>query len=221
MKSFPRGPLWLALCVVLADQAIKIYIKTAFYFGESREIFPWFHLHFTENPGMAFGMEWGGLEGKLALTIFRILAIGGILWWGRQQWLLHTHSQLTNPVPLASAKTPVLFYAIALILAGALGNVLDSVLYGQLFDRGLTYDASFESWLPYTGLALWGGNYAPPLLGNVVDMLYFPLWKGDLPSWIPFWGGDYFVFFRPIFNIADAAISCGVGLYIVSQWKRK
>lgn len=147
---------------------------------------------------MAFGMEWGGKAGKYALSSFRILAIGGILWY-------------MNRLANGGAKTFVLI-SFGIVLAGALGNVVDSLFYGLLFDRGLVFQAEFGDWMMYTGVAEWGSGYAPMLLGNVVDMLYFPLFEGLLPEWIPFWGGEYFIFFRPIFNLADACVSIGVVL---------
>ncbi len=195
MKSL-RKPFILALALILADQALKIAIKTQFALGDSIEILPWFHLHFTENPGMAFGLNWGGSTGKIFLSLFRILAIGGLLWYA---------------IKLAKGGAhPFVLTTIALIFAGAFGNVIDSLLYGLLFDRGLVWSPEYEFWMAYEGVAQWGKGYSGPLLGNVVDMLYFPLWTGYLPNWLPFWGGDYFQFFRPIFNLADAYVSIGV-----------
>lgn len=126
MNSIPRGPLALIGLLLLADQALKIYIKTHFAFGESVEILPWFHLHFTENPGMAFGMEWGGTTGKLILSLFRVLAIGFIGWWGWKEW----RSYRANCLECGFWSAPLLVYSIALIFTGALGNVLDSAFYG-------------------------------------------------------------------------------------------
>ena len=198
MSPALKKPLLIAALFVFLDQALKIWIKTTFALGESVDITSWFQLHFTENPGMAFGMEWGGEGGKYALSTFRILAIGGILWY-------------MNRLAKGGA-TPFVLTAFGVVLAGALGNVVDSLFYGLLFDRGLTYSVEYSDWLIYSGVAQWGTGYAPPLLGNVVDMLYFPLWEGILPEWIPFWGGDYFIFFRPIFNLADACVTVGVVL---------
>lgn len=194
-----RNPIFLATVLILADQALKIAIKTQFALGDSVEIMPWFHLHFTENPGMAFGLNWGGAAGKVVLSLFRIAAIVGIVWYAVRMARRGAH--------------PLVLTTLALIFAGALGNVLDSLLYGQLFDRGLVWSTEYQFWMAYDGIAQWGGGYAPPLLGNVVDMLYFPLWTGYLPDWLPIWGGTYFQFFRPIFNLADAYVSVGVVLW--------
>ncbi|MEY2963578.1 MAG: hypothetical protein RL754_839 [Bacteroidota bacterium] len=164
------------------------------YLGQSYEITPWFFIHFTENPGMAFGLELGGTWGKLLLTLFRIVAISGIIWWLRST--------------VKSGTNTVTIWGISLILAGAIGNVMDSLYMGVLFGDSLGHVAPF---LPE------GGGYAAPLHGKVVDMLYFPLYEGYLPEWMPIWGGDYITFFRPIFNIADTAISVGVGLLFLFQ----
>ena len=171
---------------------------------DSIEIFSWFKIYFTENPGMAFGLEYGGNYGKLALSIFRIFAIGGLFYWLNK---------------LSKNKAPtVAIVAVALITAGAIGNMLDSAFYGLFFNKGMLFNEELESWVGYAGLAhLSAEGYSGFLRGNVVDMLYFPMYEGFLPEWIPFKGGDYFVFFRPIFNIADMAISSGVGLMILFQ----
>ena len=198
MNTYLKKPLLLALLLVLVDQAIKIWIKSTYHLGESHEITSWFHLHFTENPGMAFGMEWGGEAGKIALSSFRIIAIGGILWY-------------MNRLANGGAK-PFVLFSFGVVLAGAFGNVVDSLFYGLFFDRGLVYSSDLSDWMAYGGIAEWGGGYAPMLLGNVVDMFYFPLWEGILPSWLPFWGGEHFLFFRPIFNFADACVTIGVVL---------
>lgn len=180
--------------VLLVDQVSKIWIKTNMYLGQEFKITDWFIIHFTENPGMAFGMELGGDYGKLILTLFRIVVVGGIFYW-------------LKGMVKENAK-PVAITAVSLVLAGAVGNILDSIFYGVVFNDSYGQLASF---MPADG------GYAGWFHGRVVDMLYFPLFKGYLPEWVPFWGGDYFVFFRPIFNIADTAISVGVGLLLLFQ----
>ncbi len=159
------------------------------YLGEEIAVFGnWFIIHFTENNGMAFGLEFGQETGKLLLSLFRIVAIGAITWYLAK---------------IYREKAPRgVVVCISLILAGAIGNILDSTFYGLLFG-----ESSFNNvaqFLPEEG------GYAPALFGKVVDMLYFPLMEGFLPDWIPFWGGEYFIFFRPVFNIADSSITVGV-----------
>ena len=184
----------MVLVILIADQALKIWIKTNMHLGEDIVITDWFIIHFTENPGMAFGFEFGGNWGKLVLSIFRIITVGFIFYW------LRTLVQ-------KKVKTGAIV-AVSLVLAGALGNIIDSAVYGLLFSDSYGQVATF---LPE------GGGYAGFLFGKVVDMFYFPLYKGYLPEWLPFWGGDYFIFFRPVFNLADFSISCGVGLLILYQ----
>ena len=164
------------------------------YLGQEHQILDWFYIHFTENNGMAFGMEFGGDWGKLTLSLFRIVFVGFIA------------SYLLKLIRKNADK--ILITSLSLILAGAIGNILDGAFYGMLFSESYHQLASF---LPE------GGGYAPLFFGRVVDMFYFPMFKGYLPVWIPFWGGDYFVFFRPVFNIADAAISGGVGIMVLFQ----
>ena len=180
-----RKPILLIILVLVIDQALKVWIKTNMMLGQEIAFFDWFIIHFTENKGMAFGMEFGGNIGKYILSIFRMIAIAAIGFY------------LTRLVELNTKKGIV--FSIALILAGAIGNMIDSAFYGLIFSESYDQIASvFE------------GGYSGILQGKVVDMFYFPLFKGVLPSWIPFKGGDYFIFFRPVFNIADAAISVGV-----------
>ncbi|WP_417590267.1 lipoprotein signal peptidase [Owenweeksia hongkongensis] len=188
-----RAALIVSL-VLLVDQISKIWIKTNMFLGQEYKITDWFIIHFTENPGMAFGMELGGDYGKLILTLFRIVVVGGIFYWLRGM--------------IKENAKPVAITAVSLVLAGAIGNIIDSVFYGVFFNESYGQLATF---MPTEG------GYAGWFHGRVVDMLYFPLFRGYLPDWIPFWGGDYFVFFRPIFNIADTAISVGVGLLLLFQ----
>lgn len=166
--------------------------------GESFEVLgiSWFQIRFTENRGMAFGMELGGDWGKLILSSFRIIVVSFMGYF------------ITRLV-----KKRVSYWLLAcvsLIFAGALGNILDSIFYGILFsDSGTFHIPRVAEFMPEEG------GYAPVLFGKVVDMLYFPLFEGFLPEWVPFWGGDYVLFFRPIFNIADSAISIGVVLALL------
>ena len=178
--------LILILPIVILDQAFKIWVKTNFYLGESVEIFSWFQLRFIENPGMAFGLELGS---KLFLTIFRIVVViflAGYLWKLRRV-----------------SKAPMgYFVCIALIIAGAAGNIFDCVFYGEIFNDPMPpHVAQFVPW---------GEGYAGVFHGKVVDMLYFPLFSFQWPSWVPGVGGQTFSFFDPVFNIADAAISVGM-----------
>lgn len=166
------------------------------YLGQDYHITNWFYIHFTENPGMAFGLEFGGVWGKIALSLFRLVAIGALIFWLRTL--------------IKSSAFGVAITSVSLILAGAIGNMIDSLFYGITFSDSLGRVATV---FPAEG------GYAPLLQGKVVDMFYFPLYTGTLPDWIPFWGGDYFIFFRPIFNLADSAITAGVLLLLIFQKK--
>ena len=188
----------LILTILLIDQVSKFYIKTHFELNDSYHIASWFKIYFVENDGMAWGTRISDFipfisdkVAKFSLTIFRIVALIGIGYW-----LFQTTKRQGDKL---------LISAISLVFAGALGNILDSVFYGVLFDSSLGQVATF---LPEQG-------YASLLHGKVVDMLYFPLWKGYLPDWIPFMGGKYFTFFEPVFNIVDVAISIGFVILIV------
>ena len=184
---------WGAVCVImlllLLDQVLKIWIKTHLQLHESIEITPWFYLYFTENPGMAFGIE---VIGKLFLSLFRIGAVGFIGYYLYK---------------LVKANQSFGFIAcISMILAGAVGNIIDSVFYGVVFDHSYGQVATF---LPAEG------GYDTWLHGKVVDMFYFPLIQTHFPDWFPLWGGEEFIFFRPIFNLADSAICVGVFLLLL------
>ncbi len=189
--------------ILLIDQISKVYVKTHFQLQESIKIFNWFQIYFIENDGMAWGTKISDFltfiddrTAKVALTLFRIVAIYGIGYW------LYNVTKNNRP--------RVLILAIALIFAGALGNILDSVFYGIFFNDSALEVASF---LPQEG------GYDSLLHGKVVDMLYFPMWSGRLPEWVPFKGGQYFTFFEPVFNIADVAISTGFIMLIVFNKK--
>lgn len=193
----------LILTILLIDQISKIYIKTHFVLHDDVEVFSWFKIYFIENDGMAWGTKLSDFvsfiserTAKVALTSFRVVAIFGIGYW------------LYDTTKKHGSK--ILIIAIALIFAGALGNIIDSVFYGVLFDNSYNQVAHF---LPETG------GYDSLLHGKVVDMLYFPLFEVDLPRWFPYFGGKRFNFFEPVFNIADMAISTGFIILIVFNKK--
>lgn len=194
--SFNRA-LILAFIVIVIDQISKIYIKTHFKINEYIKVlgYDWFQIHFIENDGMAWGVEIPGDYGKLILTLFRIVAVCGIIYW------------LKDSVKQKASN--ILIVSISLILAGAIGNIIDSVFYGVIFDHSHHQVATMFSDQPY-------GTW---FHGKVVDMFYFPLWEGYLPNWLPIWGGTYFRFFNAIFNVADVAISIGVILLILFNKK--
>ncbi|MDR1879730.1 MAG: lipoprotein signal peptidase [Tannerellaceae bacterium] len=178
------GAALIIMLLLILDQALKIWVKTHMVLGESIQVTPWFYIYFTENPGMAFGLE---VIGKLFLSLFRIVAVCFIGYY------LYTFTKKNFRFGFIAC--------VALIFAGAIGNIIDSIFYGVIFDHSFGQVASF---MPESG------GYATWLHGKVVDMFYFPLIKTTLPEWLPVWGGNEFVFFRPIFNLADSAICVGV-----------
>ena len=184
--------------MLVVDQVSKILVKTGMTLGQSIPVLgDWFIIHFTENYGMAFGMEFSGEYGKLLLSIFRIIAVVFI-----GIYLASLIKKDAHPGFIAS---------ISLIIAGALGNIIDSSIYGLIFSE--SYFNKVAEFMPE------GGGYGAFLHGKVVDMLYFPLIQGTFPDWMPYRGGENFIFFRPVFNVADSAITTGVFVLIIFQKK--
>lgn len=200
MKKFSKiftNPFVIIFLVLLIDQILKFWIKTHMYIGQEHKIFGnWFIIHFTENNGMAFGFELEGKYGKLFLSLFRLVAIIVIAIYLVKQYMKKVHKGY--------------LVCLALIFAGAAGNMFDCMFYGMMFNDSMFQVAQF---LPKDG------GYSTFLFGKVVDMLYFPVIEAHYPSWFPFWGGEELIFFRPVFNIADTSISTGVIAILVFQKK--
>jgi signal peptidase II len=194
-----RSVFLIILLIVAADQALKIYIKTHYHLNESHLVFgTWFRLYFIENEGMAYGWKFGGEFGKMALTLFRLAAvIFGVFYIKKI---------------IEKKYKPAFIFCVALIFAGALGNLIDSMFYGLIFENSTAFPSNIARIFPAHG-------YAGFLHGKVVDMLYFPIIHTHFPSWFPFWGDEPFEFFSPIFNIADASISIGIIAIFVFQKK--
>ena len=186
-RILTKGKLSVVIifAILIIDQIIKIWVKTNMFWHESIRITDWFYIYFTENNGMAFGME---IFGKLFLTSFRIIAVGFIIWY-----LVRIIKQ--------KRKTGYII-CISFILAGAIGNIIDCVFYGVIFSEST--HSSIATFVPV------GNGYTEWFYGKVVDMFYFPIIDTNWPEWMPFIGGEHFIFFSPIFNFADAAISCGI-----------
>jgi signal peptidase II len=188
--------LFTAFLLVLTDQILKVWIKTNMFLGQEHQVFDWFIIHFTENNGMAFGMEFGGRFGKTLLTLFRIVVV--------TVGLYYVNSIVNSKFSKGS------LIALGLIIGGAIGNIIDSTFYGLIFN---------DSYGAIASLFPEAGGYDTLLHGKVVDMFYFPLINSHFPNWLPFWGGEHFIFFRPVFNLADAGIS--VGIFMILLFYRK
>lgn len=188
------------ILLLVIDQVIKFAVKLNMTLGESIPVFgDWFQICFVENNGMAFGMQFGGVVGKILLTLFRVVLIGLIIYY-------------INKVLLKKSDTPTgVLVGVSLVLVGAIGNVIDCLFYGQLF--------SASSYLMVSEFLPSGGGYAPLLMGKVVDMFYFPIIDTVIPQWVPIWGGEEFLFFRPVFNFADSCISVAVIYMIIFHRK--
>ena len=198
-----KGLILLGVLLVIIDQVIKVLVKTNMTLGESIPVLGnWFQLVFVENKGMAFGMAFGGVIGKYLLTLFRLVLFGFLCWWiakllKRNDGVMAGADQ-PSPVPMG------VLVGLTLITAGAFGNIIDCLCYGQLFTEST-----------YQTVATFGGSYAPIMQGKVVDMFYFPLWVW--PNWVPGLGGH--IFFEPVFNCADSCVTCGAIYLILFHWK--
>lgn len=205
-----RGWLLLAtgILLVIIDQIIKVLVKTNMTIGEHFSVIgDWFQILFIENEGMAFGMKFGGMVGKFALTLFRLVLFGFLCWWIARLDRKGRQVKVNDTVTWERVPTGVLV-GLTLITAGALGNIIDCLAYGQLFSASTPYE-----------VAQFGGSYAPVMFGKVVDMFYFPLIDTTWPSWIPFIGGEPFRFFEPVFNFADSCVTVGAAYLILFQYK--
>jgi signal peptidase II len=205
----PRKKIALILILLLViDQVVKFVVKLNMTDGQSISVFgDWFYIHFIENPGAAFGFRLGdGSGGKLFLSLFRIVAIAALIWY--------LNSLIKKKAPMG------VLVGIGLVLAGAIGNMIDSAFYGLIFDKGTVFNAEFGQYVGYSGLAELSGNgYERFLHGCVVDMLHFPIIDTTWPEWVPWVGGDSLRFFSPIFNVADSYITIAVIYMLLFQRK--
>lgn len=200
--------LAVTFLILFIDQASKIYIKTHFSLGESVSVLPFFKLTFVENPGMAYGLHFGGLIGKYLLVILRLFLIGGMVYLFKK-WLKQGASNY-------------LIIPMSIIFAGAIGNIIDGMFYGLIFDRGTVYDESIGRWIDYGGVSKitsFGHGYSNFMKGCVVDMLHFPLVDWTVPESWPVIGGKHIEFFKYIFNVADSAITVGAALLLIFRKK--
>ncbi|MET3537977.1 lipoprotein signal peptidase [Chryseobacterium limigenitum] len=198
----------ITFLILLIDQASKIYVKTHFNLDDSVSVLPGFKLTFVENPGMAYGLHFGGVIGKYFLVILRVFLIGGMVYMFKK-WLQQGASNY-------------LIIPMAIIFAGAIGNLIDGMFYGLLFDSGTTYDPSIDRWIGYGGLSKLvpiGQGYSTFMRGCVVDMLHFPMVDWNVPENVPLIGGKHLEFFKYIFNVADSAITVGAALLLVFRKK--
>ena len=201
-----RKVIFFIVVILLVDQGLKIWIKTNHPTGEVARVLGmnWFQLYYIENPGMAWGWKLGNETGKVILTLFRLVAVIFGTWY------------LGRIVRQQFHKGFII--CASLIYAGALGNLIDSMFYGMIFDKGLHFDPSIKDYVTYQGVASFSTDgYSSFLHGSVVDMLYFPIFDGQFPNWIPMVGGEKFTFFSPVFNVADASISIGVIVLLLFQ----
>ncbi|HIE73378.1 MAG TPA: lipoprotein signal peptidase [Flavobacteriales bacterium] len=192
-----RKILLTSFILLVFDQILKFWVKTHMFLGQEYQIFDWFIIHFTENNGMAFGMEFGGELGKILLTVFRIIVVIVGIYYVKS---------IIKPQLSIGA-----LIALGLIIGGAIGNIIDSIFYGVIFNDSYNSIATFFPDM---------GGYSSLLHGKVVDMFYFPLINSHYPNWLPFWGGDHFIFFRPVFNLADAGISVGIFMILLLYRKQ-
>ncbi|MEG1554112.1 MAG: lipoprotein signal peptidase [Rikenellaceae bacterium] len=204
MKTNNRNLFILLSLLLIIDQISKFAVKLNMTLGESFSVCgDWFQIYFIENPGAAFGMSLGGVAGKIALTLFRFIAIS---------FLIYYITKLTAKERNIQGRIPKgVFIALVFITAGAAGNLIDSLFYGEIFSASTT--AQLSEFMPANG------GYAPFLQGKVVDMLYFPIIDTTLPEWMPIWGGEHFLFFSPIFNLADSYITCAFAYLLLFQRK--